>query len=61
MQKSVPDGFIEHAVYSNSQGENDQNGLEEASCNEAFESKVQAETDFDQAFSSHKDVLEKLR
>jgi len=38
MTKSVPEGFIEHPIYNNIQGEYDQNGLEEATCPEAIDS-----------------------
>lgn len=61
MQKSVPDGFIEHPVYTHLDGEFDSNGMDEASCSEAYEVNVQAEEDQDSAFFTHQDVLEKLR
>lgn len=57
----MPDGFIEHPVYTYLDGEFDLNGMDEASCNEAYDVNVQSEEDQDIAFSTHRDVLDKLR
>ena len=58
---AAPNGFIEHQVYTFIEGENDSNGMDEASCAEAYNTNYEAEEDQDSAFFTHKDVLEKLR